>query len=109
MFTKTRGQQADPNAIPKSSQMENTQKSIPYRNGWGVTTVRCHASVGMDKVTTACSAAEPHVCYRVSSFRCVDGQVQRSSLVLQGSGGISLGDGGKDSEAASICESCSAS
>lgn len=31
MFTKTRGQQADPNAIPKSSQMENTQKSIPIR------------------------------------------------------------------------------
>lgn len=62
-----------------------------------------------NKGIAARSAAESYVCYNASSFLCVDSQMQRSSLVLQGSGVISLGDGGKDSEGASICESCSAS
>lgn len=53
--------------------------------------------------------AESYVHSSASSFQCVDSQMQSSSPVLQGSGVISLGDGGRDSEGASVCESCSAS
>lgn len=85
-------------------------KVYQYRNGWDVTAIRCHTSVRMNKVTTACnSAAESYVCYSASSFQCVDTQMKSSSPVLQGSGAISLEGGGKDSEGASICQSCSAS